>query len=73
MTDSLPSQFTTTCTFCSGVSSVTLTGAHDELDVHCPRCGIHLGTVGALKESRAEAATASRTAPATAKKGRMNG
>jgi hypothetical protein len=67
LTNSSPSEFTTTCTFCSGVSSVTLTGAHDELDVLCPRCGTYLGSVGELK--KADAGT-ERAASVAAKKPR---
>jgi phage FluMu protein Com len=50
---SLPPQFTATCTFCNAISSITLTGAHDELEVLCPRCGTYLGNVRTLKQAHA--------------------
>jgi uncharacterized paraquat-inducible protein A len=64
VSNSVPSEFTTTCSFCDAVSSVTLTGAHDELEVRCPRCGTYLGNVGALRRSGSKEAAAEGAAAA---------
>lgn len=65
-----PSRFSATCSFCSGVSSVTSTGARDDLEVLCPRCGTHLGSVGELKRGNAETASAESFAAVAAERTR---
>jgi phage FluMu protein Com len=64
VSSSLQSKVTATCTFCNGVSSITLTGVDDELEVLCPRCGTYLGNVGTLKQTDAGEVAAERAAVA---------